>query len=406
VSSTFTEPRPSGALLLLGHGVDLDSERGVECTGALPAASDPDLVERARVARAALGDRAFVLGHHYQRDEVIALADVTGDSFKLAREAAARPQAEYVIFCGVHFMAESADILTHDGQAVVLPDLQAGCSMADMADIAQVEEAWEVLADAGVADRTVPVTYMNSTAAIKAFTGRRGGTVCTSSNAQVALRWAFDQSGGRDGDGKVLFMPDEHLGRNTAVLQLGMSLDDCVVYDPRRPDGGLTADQLRRARMILWRGHCSVHGRFTVDNVTAIREKVPGVNVLVHPECRHEVVRAADHVGSTEHIIATLDSAEPGTAWAIGTELNLVRRLAADHPELSVHYLDSTVCFCSTMNRIDLPHLVWAMEELVAGRVANRITVDAADARWARVALDQMLALPGLPDQPPSAGID
>ena len=290
MSSTFAEPRPSGALLLLGQGVDLDSERGVECTGALPAASDPDLVERARVARAALGDRAFVLGHHYQRDEVIALADVTGDSFKLAREAAARPQAEYVIFCGVHFMAESADILTHDGQAVVLPDLQAGCSMADMADIAQVEEAWEVLADAGVADRTVPVTYMNSTAAIKAFTGRHGGTVCTSSNAQVALRWAFDQSGGRDGDGKVLFMPDQHLGRNTAVLQLGMSLDDCVVYDPRRPDGGLTTDQLRRARMILWRGHCSVHGRFTVDNVTAIREKVPGVNVLVHPECRHEVV--------------------------------------------------------------------------------------------------------------------
>lgn len=400
VTSTFAEPRPSGALLLLGQGSDLASERGVECTGALPAASDPDLLERARVARAALGDRAFVLGHHYQRDEVIALADVTGDSFKLAREAAARPEAEFVIFCGVHFMAESADILTHDGQAVVLPDLQAGCSMADMADIAQVEEAWEVLADAGVAERTVPVTYMNSTAAIKAFTGRHGGTVCTSSNAQVALRWAFDKTGGRDGEGKVLFMPDQHLGRNTAVLELGLSLDDCVVYDPRKPDGGLSPQQLRDARMILWRGHCSVHGRFSLDNVTAIRERVPGVNVLVHPECKHEVVTAADHVGSTEHIIRVLDAAEPGSAWAIGTELNLVRRLAATHPELSVHYLDSTVCFCSTMNRIDLPHLVWAMEELVAGRVVNRIEVDPDDAHWARVALDQMLALPGLDPAP------
>lgn len=400
MTSTFTEPRPSGALLLLGQGSDLASERGVECSGALPAASDPDLLERARVARAALGDRAFVLGHHYQRDEVIALADVTGDSFKLAREAAARPEAEFVIFCGVHFMAESADILTHDGQAVVLPDLQAGCSMADMADIAQVEEAWEVLADAGVAERTVPVTYMNSTAAIKAFTGRHGGTVCTSSNAQVALRWAFDKTGGPDGDGKVLFMPDQHLGRNTAVLELGLTLDDCVLYDPRKPGGGVTEQQLRDARMILWRGHCSVHGRFSLDNVTAIRERVPGVNVLVHPECKHEVVTAADHVGSTEHIIRVLDAAEPGSAWAIGTELNLVRRLAAAHPELSVHYLDSTVCFCSTMNRIDLPHLVWAMEELVAGRVVNRIEVDPDDAHWARVALDQMLALPGLDPAP------
>jgi quinolinate synthase len=397
MTSTFTEPRPGGALLLLGQGVDLASERGVECSGALPAASDPDLVERARAARAALGDRAFVLGHHYQRDEVIAFADVTGDSFKLAQRAAARPEAEYILFCGVHFMAESADILTHDGQAVILPDLQAGCSMADMADIAQVEDAWAVLAEAGVADRTVPVTYMNSTAAIKAFTGRHGGTVCTSSNARVALEWAFSRTGGPAGDGKVLFMPDQHLGRNTAVLELGLSLEDCVVYDPRKPDGGLTADELRRARMILWRGHCSVHGRFSADNVTQVRERVPGVNVLVHPECRHEVVSAADHVGSTEHIIRVLDAAEPGTSWAIGTELNLVRRLAATHPQLQVHYLDSTVCFCSTMNRIDLPHLTWAMEQLAAGRVVNRIVVDPDDAHWARAALDQMLALPGLP---------
>ena len=344
-TGAFVEPAPS-ALLLLGRGVDLASERGVECAGALPAPSDPDLVERARAARAALGDRAFVLGHHYQRDEVIAFADVTGDSFKLAREAAARPQAEFVVFCGVHFMAESADILTSDAQQVVLPDLAAGCSMADMAAIDQVEDAWDVLVDAGVADETVPVTYMNSTAAIKAFTGRHGGTVCTSSNAHVALRWAFDKVGGLGGAGKVLFMPDQHLGRNTAVQQLGLSLDDCVVFDPRRPGGGLTAQQLRDARMILWRGHCSVHGRFSAQNVADVRAADPGVTVLVHPECKHEVVTAADMVGSTEYIIKALDAAPAGSSWAIGTELNLVRRLAAAHPDKTVHYLDSTLCFC------------------------------------------------------------
>lgn len=390
----FTEPLPS-ALLLLGRGVDLASERGVECVGDLPAPSDPDLVERARAARAALGERAFVLGHHYQRDEVIAFADVTGDSFKLAREAAARPEAEFVVFCGVHFMAESADILTAENQQVVLPDLAAGCSMADMAAIDQVEDAWDVLVDAGVAQDTVPVTYMNSTAAIKAFTGRHGGTVCTSSNAHVALRWAFDRVGGLEGTGKVLFMPDQHLGRNTAVRLLGLSLEDCVVFDPRKPGGGLTARQLKDARMILWRGHCSVHGRFSAQNVADIRAADPATTVLVHPECRHEVVTAADMVGSTEYIIKALDAAEPGSSWTIGTELNLVRRLANAHPDKQIHYLDSTVCFCSTMNRIDLPHLVWTMEQLVAGRVVNRIVVDADDAHWARVALDQMLALPG-----------
>ncbi|WP_129339401.1 quinolinate synthase NadA [Cellulomonas endophytica] len=394
----FAEPAAS-ALTLLRRGAarlpDLASERGVECGGDLPAPGDPGLVERARAARAALGDRAFVLGHHYQRDEVIAFADVTGDSFKLAREAAARPGAEFVVFCGVHFMAESADILTSDAQAVVLPDLAAGCSMADMAAIDQVEDAWDVLADAGVADRTVPVTYMNSTAAIKAFTGRHDGTVCTSSNAHVALRWAFDQVGGLGGDGKVLFMPDQHLGRNTAVRDLGLSLDDCVVFDPRRPGGGLTTAQLRDARMVLWRGHCSVHGRFTARNVADARAADPDVTVLVHPECTHEVVTAADVVGSTELIIRTLDAAPAGSSWAVGTELNLVRRLAAAHPDKTVRYLDDTVCFCSTMNRIDLPHLVWTLESLVAGRTVNRVVVDADDARWARVALDRMLALPG-----------
>ncbi len=375
-------------LLLLGRGMDRDSERGVDCPGDLPPASDPDLVDRARAAKAALADRLFVLGHHYQRDEVIQFADVTGDSFKLARDAAARPEADYIVFCGVHFMAESADILTAEHQHVVLPDLAAGCSMADMAGIAQVEDAWDVLADAGVADRTVPVTYMNSTAAIKAFTGRHGGTVCTSSNAERALRWAFER-----GD-KVLFMPDQHLGRNTAVLELGLPLDDCVVFDPHKPGGGLTSGQLEAARMVLWRGHCSVHGRFTPESIREVRDRVPDVRVIVHPECRHDVVTAADVVGSTEAIIRTIDAAPAGSAWAVGTELNLVKRLAAAHPEQRIVFLDKAVCYCSTMNRIDLPHLVHALENLVAGRVVGRIQVEADVAHWARVALEQMLALP------------
>jgi quinolinate synthase len=376
--------------LLLRSDADPFSERGVECPGELPAAADPDLMQRARAAKAALGERVFVLGHHYQRDEVIEFADVTGDSFKLAREAAARPAAEFIVFCGVHFMAESADILTSDAQRVVLPDLAAGCSMADMAGADQVDDAWDVLADAGVADVTVPVSYMNSSAAIKAFTGRHGGTICTSSNAHRALEWAFTRGQ------KVLFLPDQHLGRNTAVRDLGLSLDDCVVYDPHRPGGGLTHRQLQDATMILWRGHCSVHGRFSVQNVTDVRARIPGVNVLVHPECQHEVVSAADHVGSTEHIIRMLDAAPTGSAWALGTELNLVRRLAAAHPDKNVAFLDKTVCYCSTMNRIDLPHLVWALESLAAGTVRNVITVDPDTAHWARVALDQMLALPGI----------
>jgi len=376
------------ALLLLGRRRDADSERGVDCPGELPAASDPSLVARARAAKDALGDRVFVLGHHYQRDEVVEFADVTGDSFRLAQQAAARPEAEFVVFCGVHFMAESADVLTAGAQAVVLPDLAAGCSMADMASLEQVEQCWEVLTDAGVADVTVPVTYMNSTAAIKGFTGRYGGTVCTSSNARQALQWAFDRGE------KVLFLPDQHLGRNTAVLQLGLALEDCVLYDPHKPGGGLTTGQLRAAKVVLWKGHCSVHGRFTRQSVDDVRARVPGVQVLVHPECRHEVVTAADLVGSTELIIKTLETAPAGSAWAVGTELNLVKRLAARHPDKTVVFLDRTVCFCSTMNRIDLPHLVWTLESLVAGVVPHRITVEPDTARWARVALDRMLALP------------
>jgi quinolinate synthase len=387
-----TSPLP---LLVLGSGRDLASERGVECPGDLPAPSDPGLVERARAARAALGDQVFVLGHHYQRDEVIEFADVTGDSFKLAKEAAARPDAPYILFCGVHFMAESADILTNDRQQVILPDLAAGCSMADMAAISQVDDAWDDLVEMGVADDVVPVTYMNSSAAIKAFTGRHGGTVCTSSNARTALRWAFDQRGGVEGTGKVLFLPDQHLGRNTAVRDLGLSLEDCVVFDPHKPGGGLTRQQVQRARVILWRGHCSVHGRFSVEAVEAARREIPGVRVIVHPECQYDVVQAADEVGSTEKIITTIAAAPDGTAWAVGTELNLVKRLASMFPQQRIVFLEKNVCYCSTMNRIDLPHLVWSLESLVAGRVVNQITVDPEVARWARVALDQMLALPG-----------
>jgi quinolinate synthase len=391
----FVEPSPTPlALLLLGRDADPNSETGVECPGDLPAASDPGLVERARAAKAALGDRVFILGHHYQRDEVIQFADVTGDSFKLARDAAARPDAPYIVFCGVHFMAESADILTADDQAVILPDMAAGCSMADMAAINQVEDAWDVMSDAGITDVTIPITYMNSTAAIKAFTGRNNGAVCTSSNAQRALEWAFEQGQ------KIFFLPDQHLGRNTAVLELGLSLDDCVTYDPYKPGGGLTTEQLQNAKMILWKGHCSVHGRFTAESVADVRERVPGVNVLVHPECQHEVVLAADLIGSTEFIIKTIEAAPAGSAWAIGTELNLVKRLALAHPDKQIVFLDKTVCFCSTMNRIDLPHLVWSLESLVEGRVVNRITVDPDVAHWAKIALDRMLALPGVGSVP------
>jgi len=382
-------------LLPLGRGVDLNSERGVECPGDLPPASDPDLVKRALAAKEALGDRLFVLGHHYQRDEVIEFADVTGDSFKLARDAAGRPEAEFIVFCGVHFMAESADILTAADQQVILPDLAAGCSMADMARLSQVEAAWDALADAGIQDQVVPVTYMNSSADIKAFCGRNGGVVCTSSNAQTVLEWAFEQKPDVEGGAKVLFLPDQHLGRNTAVLKLGLSLDDCVVWNPRLPSGGLTPEQIRDATMILWQGHCSVHGRFSPDAVDDLRATIPDVRILVHPECQHEVVTKADLVGSTEFIIKTIEEAPAGSSWAIGTELNLVKRLADAHPDKRIVFLDRSVCYCSTMNRIDLPHFVWALESLIDGVVVNRIEVDPDTAHHAKVALQRMLDLPG-----------
>lgn len=374
-------------LLVLGQGRDLASERGVSCTGELPAASDPDLVARARAARAGLGSRALILGHHYQRDEVIQFADITGDSFKLAQAASAQSDAEFIFFCGVHFMAESADILTTAHQKVILPDLAAGCSMADMATASQVQECWKELERIGIADTTIPVTYMNSSAAIKSFTGEHGGTICTSSNAQKTMEWALSKGK------KILFLPDQHLGRNTAVLSLGLSLNDCVLWNPWKPMGGLTEEQIKGATVILWRGHCSVHGRFTRDSVTEVRARIPDVNVIVHPECTHDVVTAADVVGSTEKIIQTVSQSAPGSKWAVGTELNLVSRLATNNPDKEVVFLDKTVCYCSTMNRIDLPHLVWAMESVLAGHIVNHIKVDERVARYSKLALDQMLAL-------------
>ena len=375
--------------LLLQKGErDLNSERGVSCDGELPAASDPQLVERAKAARAALGSKAMVLGHHYQRDEVIAFADIRGDSFKLAQAAADNSEAEFIFFCGVHFMAESADILTTPNQKVILPDLSAGCSMADMATASQVNDCWQVLSKLGVAAKTIPITYMNSSAAIKAFTGKNNGAVCTSSNASRAMKWAFE-----NGE-KILFLPDQHLGRNTAVLSLGLKLEDCVLWNPWKPNGGLTDDQIKKSKVILWRGHCSVHGRFSIQNINDVRQQVPGIKVLVHPECQHEVVSNSDVVGSTEMIIKTVRESAPGSKWAIGTELNLVSRLANENLDKQVVFLDKTVCYCSTMNRIDLPHLVWAMESLLGGRLVNQIKVEAEIAKYAKVALERMLALP------------
>jgi quinolinate synthase len=386
--SVYTQAMGITEVLLLGKQRDLQSERGVSCDGALPSPSDPGLVERAKIARAALGSKAMVLGHHYQRDEVIAFADIRGDSFKLAQAAADNSEAEFIFFCGVHFMAESADILTTKDQKVILPDLAAGCSMADMATAAQVEDCWQVLEKLGVAKRTIPITYMNSSAAIKAFTGKNNGAVCTSSNAMRAMKWAFE-----NGD-KILFLPDQHLGRNTAVLSLGLKLDDCVLWNPWKKNGGLTDDQIRSAKVILWRGHCSVHGRFTVDNINQARQQLPGVQILVHPECQHDVVANADLVGSTEMIIKSITQSPAGSKWAVGTELNLVQRLANENPDKQVIFLDKTICYCSTMNRIDLPHLVWAMESLVSGRMVNQIQVENEVAKYAKVALERMLALP------------
>ena len=345
-----------------------------------------DLADRIAAAKDALGERLMILGHHYQRDEVMRWADARGDSFGLSR-LAARSEAEFVVFCGVHFMAESADVLTGPDQKVILPDLNAGCSMADMADLESVEEAWDALAEVTDVETLVPITYMNSAASLKAFVGRHGGAVCTSSNARSILTWALSQHGDAT---KVLFFPDQHLGRNTAY-QLGFGADDMAVWDPRRELGGLDEATVKESRFLLWKGHCSVHQRFRPAHVADFRAAHPDGIVIAHPECSHEVVSLADQVGSTDHIISAVDAAAPGSVIAVATEIHLVQRLADEHPDLTVLSLDPLICPCSTMFRIDAAHLAWVLEELVAGRVVNRITVDDSTAEWARVALQRML---------------
>jgi quinolinate synthase len=347
-------------------------------------------------AKAALGERVFILGHHYQRDEIIEWADARGDSYRLSVLAQQRPQAEFIVFCGVHFMAESADILTDDTQKVILPDLNAGCSMADMADIDQVEEAWEELAAVIDVERLVPITYMNSSAALKAFVGRHGGAVCTSTNARAVLEWALrggkESVGASGGGDKVLFFPDQHLGRNTGVA-MGFGLEQMRVWNPRQDLGGLTEADCKDATFLLWRGHCSIHQRFQPQHVEAFRAEHPDGIVVVHPECPHETVLLADQVGSTDYIIKAIEQAPPGSTLAIGTEVHLVNRLAEEHPDKTIVSLDPLICPCSTMNRIDLPHLAWVLEELVAGRVVNQITVDPDTTEWAKVALQRMLEI-------------
>ncbi len=359
-------------------------------------ASDEELADMIAAAKETLGSRLLILGHHYQRPEVIRWADVRGDSFGLSRQAADRDDAEFIVFCGVHFMAESADILTTDAQAVVLPDLNAGCSMADMADIDEVEAAWDELAEVVDIDRVVPITYMNSAASLKAFVGRHGGAVCTSSNARAVLTWALNGGAtphaGDGGPFRVLFFPDQHLGRNTA-FQLGYAASDMAVWDPKLERGGLSDEAVAQLTFLLWKGHCSVHQRFSPDHVRAAREQYPGVQVVVHPECDHSVVELADLVGSTEFILKTVQAAPTGATLAIGTEIHMVQRLAVEHPDKTIVSLDPLVCPCSTMFRIDGPHLAWCLEQLVAGTAVNRITVDKQTAEWARVALDRMLAI-------------
>jgi quinolinate synthase len=347
-----------------------------------------EVAQRIASAKARLGSCLVILGHHYQRDEIIRWADLRGDSYKLSQQAAGRRDADYIVFCGVHFMAESADILAGDHQRVILPNLAAGCSMADMADEAQVLSCWQKLGEALGDQGTVPVTYMNSSAALKAFCGERGGVVCTSSNATRVLEWAFERGE------RVLFFPDEHLGRNTGV-KLGIPDDAMVVWDPRRPLGGASVEALRRARLILWRGWCSVHARFTVAQIERARREHPGITVIVHPECRREVVAAADLDGSTELILDTISSAPSGSRWAVGTEINMVNRLAAEHPDKTIFCLDPVICPCSTMYRIHPAYLAWVLEALVDGQVVNEITVADGVKASARVALDRMLSLPG-----------
>jgi quinolinate synthase len=348
--------------------------------------SDEALDSRIVAARTALGTKVLILGHHYQRDEVIKYADVTGDSFRLSQQCASRPEADYIVFCGVHFMAESADVLSAPHQQVILPDLAAGCSMADMADAEQLEMCWRELGQMGV-DDVVPVTYINSSAAIKAFVGEQGGIVCTSTNCAAVLRWAWERGQ------RVLFLPDQHLGRNTAY-KMGVPLDQMVIWDPAEPWGGLSAEAARDARMLLWKGHCSVHTRFSVQQIALVREQHPGIRVIVHPEVPWEVVQAADDSGSTEYILKQVRAGAPGSVWAVGTEIHLVNRLANEvAPEKTVVSLDQLGCLCSTMFRVSPNHLLWVLEGLLEGTVHNRITVPEEQKHWVRVALERMLSV-------------
>ena len=378
-SAEYAKPRHAGA------------ERADAIPREYALMSAEELDRRIHEARAKLGNRVVILGHHYQRDEIIQYADARGDSFKLAQFAAAHPEADYILFCGVHFMAESADILSGPQQRVILPNPAAGCSMADMANIAEVEECWDALSDLfgdenGEGQAVVPVTYMNSAANLKAFCGRNGGIVCTSSNAEKVLQWAFAR--GR----RVLFFPDEHLGRNTA-LKMGVPEEQIVVWNQRRDFGGIEDDAtLVNARVILWKGWCSTHQRFTPEQIAEARAKYPGLRVVVHPECSREVVDAADCNGSTEYIVKVIAESPAGTTWAVGTEVNLVKRLAKEHPDKTIFCLDPIVCPCSTMYRIHPAYLAWVLEALVGGRVINQVSVDGETAQWAKVALERMLA--------------
>ena len=349
--------------------------------------SDEEMSLRIAAARAALGDRLVILGHHYQRDEVIKFADYTGDSFKLANAIAKHPNADYIVFCGVHFMAESADILAMPHQRIILPDLAAGCSMADMAPSDQLEVCWSELRQLGLASRVVPITYINSAASIKGLVGENGGTVCTSSNAAATLRWGWEQKD------KILFLPDQHLGRNTA-FKMGVPLDQMVVWDPNEPFGGLTKDQLDAAKLILWKGHCSVHVRFTAKQIEKVRAEHPGIKVIVHPEVPFDVVQAADDSGSTEYILKTVRDSAPGSQWAVATEVHLVHRLAEEvAPDKTVVSLDQFGCLCSTMFRISPNHLLWVLDSLVDGDIVNEIVVPEAQKKWAKIALDRMLQI-------------
>ncbi len=374
------------SLMDLLYHTEMSTKAGARLPKKYMGLAQAEIDARIAAAKKALGARLVILGHHYQRDEIIKFADFRGDSLKLAQNAATHPGAEFIVFCGVHFMAESAAVLGREHQRVILPNMSAGCSMADMAPTGDVLACWDELQRiAGVAGKVLPVTYMNSTAALKAFCGVNGGLVCTSSNAGAVVKWALGEKP------KVLFVPDQHLGRNTA-LKLGCRLEDTVVWDPFQPLGGNNEDDLRRATFILWKGHCSVHKRFTVEQVQEARKRHPGIKIIVHPECTMEVVQLAGYVGSTEYIIKTVSAGAPGTIWGVGTEINLVNRLAHEHPDKTVFCLDPVICPCSTMYRIHPAYLCWVLEELAQGNVVNQVTVPKEVAHWARIALQRMLA--------------